>query len=214
MYIKIVLLILSLTCYLSSCMNNENESLIRQAQQAEIRIPFDSLRCLHSCRNNDTRNYMGNGEYIYVVYSDSTICSLCELQRMGIWNGIIKRTHEIGVAVDFMFIFNPPKNKVAEFIDGYYSHKFNLTIFVDTIGIMQKKNTILKNAALHSFIVNRDNRIVKIGDASKNAEVEQEFYKFIKKSRYRRLLRTNINGYVYKGSEGQVPLTPMKFAAT
>lgn len=54
---------------------------------------------------------------------------------------------------------------------------------------MQKNNAILENAALHSFIVNRDNRIVKIGDASKNAEAEQEFYKFITKSRYRRLDR-------------------------
>lgn len=63
-----------------------------------------------------------------------------------------------------------------------------MTIFVDTIGIMQKNNAILENA-LHSFIVNRDNRIVKIGDASKNAEAEQEFYKFITKSRYRRLDR-------------------------
>lgn len=189
MYIKIVLLILSLTCFLSSCKNNENESLISQAQKAEIRIPFDSLRCLHPCRNNNTSNYVGNGEYIYVVYCDSSICSLCELQRMGIWNGIVKKTREIGVAIDFMFIFNPPKNKVAEFIDGYYFHKYNLTIFVDTIGIMQKNNAILENAALHSFIVNRDNRIVKIGDAGKNAEAEQEFYKFITKSRYRRLDR-------------------------
>lgn len=82
MYIKIVLLILSLTCFLSSCINNENESLISQAQKAEFRIPFDSLRCLHPCRYNNTSNYVGNGEYIiymlFIVIQQFVLCVNCK----------------------------------------------------------------------------------------------------------------------------------------
>lgn len=181
MYFKIVLFVISVVCFFSSCKNNEKEKIINQVRQVEIQIPIDSLIYLQPCGN--MRNHVVNADYRYVVYCDSTICSLCELQRMGIWHGIIKKTNEIGIAIDFMFIFNPPKKEAAEFINGYYFYKYNLTIFVDTCGIMQKNNAILNNSALHAFILNRNNCIVKIGDASKNAEVEQEFYKFLKREK-------------------------------
>lgn len=177
MYLKIVIFLLLL---LSSCTRNTDDNILNKARQTKIIIPYDSLLCLQPRVKGITMNIKNNSDYQYVVYCDSSICSLCELQQMGIWNGIIQRAHEIDVPIDFVFIFNPPKTKVNEFVEGYYIRKYNMTVFVDTNGIVLKKNDILNNSLLHSFILKKNNRIVKIGNASKNEKVEQEFYKFLK----------------------------------
>ena len=183
MNFKIIVLIILTFCLITSCINIEKEKKTTQIGQTEISIPIDSLVCLQPAGNNFIDNHVANADYKYVIYCDSTACSMCELERMGIWNGIIKKAKSAGVTVDFMFIFNPPKKDVTEFINGYYSNRYSLTVFIDTIGIIEKNNTLLKKLALHSFILNENNHIVKIGDASKNAGVEQAFYKFLKNSK-------------------------------
>lgn len=174
-------MVVSAACLFSSCKNEEKEKIMSQLRQTEIRIPMDSLVCLRPHDRNYLRHHVSNVDYTYIVYCDSTMCSLCELQRMGIWNGIIKKTKEIGASVDFVFVFNPPRRDVAAFINGYYSRRFCLEVFVDTAGVLLRNNAILDKCALHAFILNNSNRIEKVGDASKNAEVEREFYKFLKR---------------------------------
>lgn len=183
MHFKIVVMFIFVICSFFACKDEGKGKIISQVQQTKIRIHVDSLVCLRPYGCVRPKNHVSNADYTYVVYCDSVKCSLCELQRMGIWDGIIKRTRRIGVPVDFLFVFNPGRNNIEPFVKGYYSRKFRLEVYVDTNGIVRRNNMILNDMAVHSFIMDKNGHIVRIGDASKSAEVENEFYRFLKREK-------------------------------
>ncbi len=164
----------------SSCINHNHEEIIQQARITPIHIPVSELICLQPRNKRLRQDTTGCQNYWYVVYYDSLTCSMCELQRMGIWNEIIEKTNKIGVKMNFLFIFAPgSKQKTNKFIKEYYLKKHNLTIFVDSAGIVLKQNPILGNRILYAFILDKNNNIVKIGDASRSKELEQKYYQYL-----------------------------------
>lgn len=178
MHYKIVIIIFLFS--FSSCVNRESDSLSQEIKQTVISIPKETMLCLSPKNQMTQSNYNRNPDYRYVYYCDSTMCSLCELQRMSIWNVIIDKTHKTGVKMEFLFIFNPGKKHTKSFIDGYTFRKFKLKVWVDSTGTVLKNNPILKNSILHAFILDKNNHIVKIGDPSRSEEIEKEFFCFLK----------------------------------
>lgn len=181
MYVKVAMCAFILCTLFSSCVNKGSESkIIQQARQTKIDIPVTRLLCLQPHNIMTQRRVTQHQDYRYVVYYDSLTCSICELQRMSMWNGIIDRTNEIGVGMEFLFIFAPGcGEKTDNFIKDYYQNKYNLTVFVDTVGCVLRQNPLLGNRIMHAFILDRNNNIVKIGDASRNKELEQKYYQYL-----------------------------------
>lgn len=187
MYIKITwLLLFALLCIgsLFGCKDEERREKEQRIRNTIISIPLDSMELLKPVRALvDYSRKEELPDYRYVIYYDSITCAPCKLHRMSIWRSIIKNAHVINANVDFMFIFHPSNNKVEDFRREYYKSKLLLPLYLDSIGIMERNNPLIKESSLlHAFLLNKDNSIVAIGDAGADERVERKFYDFLRNS--------------------------------
>lgn len=167
---------------LESCKPKYNETE-NELRALTINIPLDSLDVLIPKRGLPSIMKTDNSpNFRYVVYFDSTICSSCSLKKMGIWNSIMHHTKEMGANVDYIFIMNPKSDMIQKFRNDYYAQRLNLRFYLDSTGVTIRQNPLLgKSEIYRAFVLNRENHIEVIGDASKNLKVEERFYDFLKK---------------------------------
>lgn len=146
-----------------------------------VTIPIDSLLCLspkHEVCFNFNKEPM---DFQYIIYYDSTICSPCELGKMGIWRSIIKNTNKLGVNIDFMFVFCPPKTKIDYITSTYRKQNSLFRIYVDSIQIVERYNPFLSKLEVpHAFLLDKEKRIVFEGNPANNEAIERQFYNFLK----------------------------------
>ena len=132
MYTKIAnITVLLISVLISSC-NNHADILLQRIKETTILIPKEKLMFLHPYSNEYYSKNEQKYDYKFVVYSDSMDCSICEIKNMALWNNIIDDTKDLGVDVEYIFIFNIKKQYKKHFVDEYYQHRFNLSIYVDT----------------------------------------------------------------------------------
>ncbi|MBP5679679.1 MAG: hypothetical protein J6X31_01325, partial [Bacteroidales bacterium] len=177
----------TICCLILSCTHEridqeQNEKALREI---EITIPLDSFELLLPATKKS--NYSNPGKdapYRYIVYYDSTACSMCTLRKMGIWNSIMKHSEETGIKVDFIFIMHPQKNMINTFKQEFYNQRFNISFYLDSTGITERLNPLLKESKIiRAFVLNKNNHIEVIGDAGKNYKVEKRFYDFLKRKK-------------------------------
>lgn len=95
------------------------------------------------------------------------------------WHSIIKKVREYDLDVNSLFIFNPRANERFQLIESYYKNPINLDIYIDTAKILEKRNPILKNRIFHTVLLDVNNKIVKIGDPSKDIDAENNLYEYL-----------------------------------
>ena len=179
--IKFSFIVSMIFCF---CCCYEEKQVIKEdfLRNIEIHIPMDSLIKLSpKCRLPD---YMSNEEcpnLRYIIYYDSLMCSSCQLHRMGIWRSIIKHANSINKnKVNFLFVFNPKREDVLDFVEEFYSKKIMLDIYVDSCGVLESLNPIIqKNRTFHALLLNENYRIEAIGNPELNVRIEKKFYDFI-----------------------------------
>lgn len=166
---------------LSGC-HDKNSELEQKLRTATIIIPLDSMELLSPIlRNIEDSSIIADYDYTYVVYYDTITCAPCKLHQMGIWRSIMKNTKDIGSTVNYAFIFHPRKGAIEKFKNEYYNQHILLNCYLDSTGVIERFNPIIKESRLfHSFVLGKDNHIKVIGNASKNVQIERSFYEFIK----------------------------------
>lgn len=118
------------------------------------------------------------GKYMYVVYYDSAVCSVCNLKNMYYWETLRDSLRSKRQSVDFVFVFAPQKNGLRTFIHELKYVKTDFPILVDTTGCFRKINAqISNNLNLHAFLLNRDNKILMVGNAQRTPAVEELLWK-------------------------------------
>lgn len=117
----------------------------------------------------------------YIVYSDSTRCTPCRINKMYIWNSFLEYSKNYNSQLSFYFIFCPAKKDIEGIKLAIINNsKFNYPIFLDTLGEFEKLNPHLpKNKALHSFLLDENNNVILVGDPLYNKEIKELFYKIV-----------------------------------
>lgn len=123
-----------------------------------------------------------NSMYNYVVYVDSSECSPCKISHMGIWNHFNDEIKDYNA--NMLLIFNPPHNEVQTLLSTYVFFKQRLPIFVDTLGVFARDNPqiVEKSIMYHSFLLDKNNKIVVVGNASENHYVRDEIFRILSES--------------------------------
>lgn len=182
---KVCILFLIISCLVSCSHSPINADLEQTIRNMIVEIPLDSMEIL-SPKNGDSHdvNSVEVPDYRYYIIYDSINCTICSLRKMGIWNSIIKRTIETGINVDFIFIMMANPDNVQLLKRAYYSERINLKIYIDTIGVVKRHFPLINKSLFYSaFVLNKENRIEVIGNASKDYDIESRFYKFLNKKR-------------------------------
>ncbi len=84
--------------------------------------------------------------------------------------------------MNFLFIFHPKAENVETFRQQFLRSRLQLKIVVDSVGLVEQLNPILKRyPAIRAFVLNSDNKIEVIGNATSSDVVEQRFYDFLER---------------------------------
>lgn len=133
------------------------------------------------------------GKYKFVVYSDTSDCSGCYINRLSMWNDLLylEDSYE-----DFSFVFivearNNENNKLAELIRTCgLKHE----VYIDNNLSFRKFNThIPKEAIFHSFLINKDNNVVIVGDPMYNEHFEKLLVNYLESNCSKRAYTPNFN---------------------
>lgn len=168
----------------NSCKKEISKDIISELKNTTIIIQTDSLEALVPINNNSTYcNQSNDPDYKYIIYVDTAQCAPCKLHELVIWQSIINHSKDIGLKVNYYIIFHPPKEQVPILRKSYFDRRINLPIYIDSIGIMERQNPIIKKGTYyHAFIIDKDSHISAIGNAGEDAKIERKYYDFLRKA--------------------------------
>lgn len=171
-YIAILLVITLYSCI--SC-NNESsiEKEIRKLNGHKINIPV--LQSL-----NDTPLKTGD-DLTILVHIDSEGCTSCKM-RLNEWQSIINEIDTISSKnIPTIFVIDTITPQLSKDIEQYKELKKQ--IYVDTNGAFRKQNTCSNDIRFQSFLLNKNNEIIIVGNPAYNAKVRKLYIDYIKNNK-------------------------------
>lgn len=167
------LLILFYSC--QSDVKNHLAQLVKEWEGKEILFPSNSV---FTIQGKDTIEYSGNNStYKIVTYVDSVGCTSCKLQ-LPRWKDFI---HEVNSSnhdsVPFLFYFYPKDKSELYFL--FRRENFDYPVCLDENDNFNKLNHFHSDIAFQTFLLNRDNKVIAIGNPIRNLKVKELYLKKI-----------------------------------
>lgn len=175
------LFILSISLILlSSCSNLEKKrqvaSIIEQWIGKEILYPEETV---FTVQDGDTLDNVLLKEYSYTIvnYVDSTGCTSCKLQ-LPRWNTFIQEIDSISKKkINLCFIFHP--QDIQEVINVLKVNSFKYPIWIDKDDSFNKLNHLSSNMSFQTFLLDKNNKVVSIGNPIYNLKVKKLYMDII-----------------------------------
>lgn len=154
----------------SSCKENKKDyisHLVAEWQGKEIKFP-DNLTFTRFI--DDTVNYQISGtNYKIVMYVDSIGCVSCKLQLKE-WAKFMSFVDSAtSQSIPFLFFFQPKNNDELRSILKYNNYSY--PICVDTENHFYKLNHFPSEMMFQTFLLDKDNKVVVIGNPIHNLKV-------------------------------------------
>lgn len=164
-----------------SCQNKktkEIETVLKEMQEETIRFPY-ILKA--TVIGKDTLcPGMFKKENRIVVYFDSTGCSECKM-KLNEWADIIHFARDSVSNLSVLFIVFPQKGKFLSVRSILKNCKFNYPVFVDSLNQFGVLNKLPKDSRFHTFLINRQNKIVLIGSPIGNDKMWKLYKDYVRK---------------------------------
>jgi hypothetical protein len=109
-------------------------------------------------------------EYKILFYADSAGCTSCKL-RLSLWKTYIE---ELDAKVDFLFYFQPKREK--DLLMEFRREQFTCPVYIDSKNELNFLNKFPDNAQYQCFLLDKDNKVVSIGNPTGNTKI-WELYK-------------------------------------
>ena len=126
----------------------------------------------------DTVDYqIPQSDYKVLIYVDSTGCTSCKLQ-LPKWKELIAYTDSVtGNNIPFLFFFQSKDDKELRYI--LKRDNFNRPVCIDRNSELDKLNRFPQNITFQTFLLDKKNRIVVIGNPIHNLAVKDLYLKQI-----------------------------------
>ncbi|GHU83897.1 hypothetical protein FACS189415_7270 [Bacteroidia bacterium] len=170
-----------LSLFLVSCHSADKKKkeeitrLVTEWQGKEIVFPKDIIFTRFA---TDTVDYqVSESEYKVLIYVDSVGCTSCKLQLLK-WKELIAYTDSLtNGSVPFLFFFHPKDIRELRYL--FKIDEFDLPICIDTEDELIRLNRFPVNMTFQTFLLNRDNEVVVIGNPIHNLSVKDLYLKQI-----------------------------------
>lgn len=173
--ILLVVFIFSFTGCKKQRQKAEIKSIVEEWVGKEIKFP-DSFQCSLLGKN---ASYMLcadllQTEFKILLYVDSTGCTNCKLQLLE-WNDLINELYRIqGNNLSFLFFFHPKDITELQLI--LQMNGFRYPVFIDARDEINRINKFSNQPAYHCFLLDKDNKVLMIGNPVQNTKI-LELYK-------------------------------------
>lgn len=169
-----LLLLIAITASCSDKAKLKRELL--QLQSAKIVLPIDEMRLLVDGRDTLLPDF-ADCQLKLVVYSDSSDCSSCMLEKIHVWDSLLLKTAEYDKQFRVFFIFSPATVQKHDIEFLLKTRHFHYPVFLDISGKFPQYNPhIPENEILHTFLLDEDNKIILAGNPLLNHKIEVLLY--------------------------------------
>ncbi|MCL2502971.1 MAG: hypothetical protein FWE99_07560 [Bacteroidales bacterium] len=104
-----------------------------------------------------------------VVWYDSLGCGSCEVGKMHEWNKITAYADSLAPWFSIVYLFTPRRADLRSVDRAVKIDKFDYPVFIDKDATFIQQNPKLpKNRQLHSFLLDKNNRVVMVGNPLHN----------------------------------------------
>lgn len=175
---KSLLYLLSILFLLTSCKENKKEEVARLVQEWQGKEIVFPKNITFTRFVTDTVDYqIPQSDYKVLIYVDSTGCTSCKLQ-LPKWKELIAYTDSVtGNNIPFLFFFQSKDDKELRYI--LKRDNFNRPVCIDRYSELDKLNRFPQNITFQTFLLDKDNRVVVIGNPIHNLAVKDLYLKQI-----------------------------------
>ena len=151
---------------------------IKNLQSKAIQLPSKGLVLQQGCELQEVN--VNEKVLRLVVYADSIGCTSCAINRINLWDGFIDYAERFNDQLKFHFIFSPTKKDLNSIKLAIANSTLDNPIVLDTLGEFEALNPHLpKNRALHTFLLDKNNNVILVGNPLHNKKIEEMFYKIV-----------------------------------
>lgn len=175
---KYTFYLILLIAIISSCSDKSKlKRELLQLQSEKIILPIVEMRTLIDGRDTLLPDFT-KSKLKLVVYSDSSDCSSCMLEKIHVWDTLLLKTAKYEKQFNVFFIFSPTtlQKHDVEFI--LKMRHFHYPVFLDIAGKFPQYNPhIPENKLLHTFLLDEDNKVILAGNPIFNYQIEKMLFK-------------------------------------
>ncbi|MDR0423817.1 MAG: hypothetical protein LBH46_04520 [Rickettsiales bacterium] len=169
-----------LLCF-SSCTKNGTKEHARKIvvewTGKEVRFPKE-LSCT-SMGKDTTCIDLQNDNYKILLYVDSLGCTSCRL-KLAEWKKIMKEADSVfSRKPEFVFFFQPKKKDEKELQFIFKQNSFRHPVFIDKQNEINKLNSFPSQTEYQCFLLDKDNKVLIVGNPSLNSGIWTLFKKVI-----------------------------------
>ncbi|MBR5611780.1 MAG: DUF1573 domain-containing protein, partial [Bacteroidaceae bacterium] len=163
---------------LVSCSESREEAVYRLVKEwtgKEIKFPE---RSVFTVQGKDTVDFtFQDADYKVLVYVDSIGCTSCKLQ-LDRWKKVIKEMREeTGKDIPFLFFFHPKDMKELRYLTRRDS--FTYPVCFDEDDKLNDLNRFPSDMTFQTFLLDKDNKVVSVGNPVHNPKVKELYLKHI-----------------------------------
>ncbi len=108
-----------------------------------------------------------------IIYYDSVGCASCRVNRLATWDGIVLLSKAYRGNFEPIFIFAPGKAKIKDLKIALEGSFFEYPVWIDTASLFLKQNPFIPadDDRFHTFLLDKSNRVVLVGDPVSNEKL-------------------------------------------
>ena len=176
MFMNLLLVVLCI-----SCRNSDRDSIIRLVDEwKDKKILIPSHISLISYGDNLMRkDSICYKDYTVITYVDSLGCISCKLQ-LDKWKDFMHDVDSIAKdKISYLFIFHPKKRDNKELIDLLQRTHFMYPVCIDENDSFNKLNHFPPDIMFQTFLLDKENKIIAIGNPIYNPEIKELYFKIL-----------------------------------
>ena len=167
---------------LASCQESREEAMLRLVNEwngKEIKFPARSVFTIQGKDTVDVK--WGNADYKVVTYIDSVGCTSCKLQ-LPRWKKLVEEVDSLtNGRVPFLFYFHPKDRKELRYLTR--RDDFTYPVCFDERDELNRLNQFPTDMTFQTFLLDKDNKVVAMGNPVHNLKVKELYLDLITGSR-------------------------------
>lgn len=151
------------------------EKLVCQWNGKEVYFPSDSIFLMH--KSNKIAYRMPLTKYKIVHYIDSMDCVNYALQLQQ-WTKFIDNLNTFsGEEIAYLFVFHCKNERELKI--SLRQEDFHYPVFFDKVGTFNKLNNLPANKLFHTFLLNKENKVMTLGNPIYNPKIKELYFNVI-----------------------------------
>ncbi len=173
---KLFFIISFLICFLFSCKKSNLENVAIQIYKEKLSVPENKMICLN-CKEKEIPKMISDSDIKVVRYLKSSECTQCAMTLAGSFECKYDK-------ITFVYVVEVDKSRLNDISIEMEQYKLSGEVFMDTCNAFLTTNPqIPDNEMFHTLVINKEGKVLMVGNIFQNKKMEALFKKVIANER-------------------------------